>query len=42
METEATRELIERYYDAAAVGDRDALATMLTDAARQVTALLSV
>jgi len=31
METEATRELIERYYEAAAAGDRDALATMLTE-----------
>ena len=31
METEQTRELIERYYEAAAAGDRDALATMLTE-----------
>ena len=31
METEQTRQLIENYYAAAAVGDRDKLAAMLTE-----------
>jgi uncharacterized protein len=31
METERTRELIEKYYTAVAAGDRDTLATLLTE-----------